>query len=39
MLPFHVGGVQSPDAISKGFVRISRDLFVLITLHLLKKSR
>lgn len=36
-LPFHVGGIQSPDAISQGFVRVSRDLLVLISLHLLKQ--
>lgn len=37
ILPLHVSGVQSPDAISKGLIRISRDLLILISLHLLKQ--
>lgn len=38
MLFFYVGGVQSSDVISKGFVRVSRDLFVLISLYFFKQS-
>lgn len=36
-LPLHVSGIQGPYSICQGLVRVSRDLLVLIGLHLLKQ--
>lgn len=37
-VPFHISGVQGPYAISQRLVWISRDLFVLVSLHFLKET-
>lgn len=36
-IPLHVSSIQGPYSISQGLVWVSRDLFILIGLHLLKQ--
>lgn len=37
-LPLHVSSIQGPYSISQGLVWVSRDLLILVGLHLLKQS-
>lgn len=37
-VPLHISSVQGADAVSQRLVRVSRDLFKLVGLHLLKET-